>query len=581
MQACAMDSEADRATTRSRERQSAAVTLSDMEIFIFPELMYSLVLANIMSPRIWRWRDDPWFKGIHRMPPHRRLQRVRQYIMDHYVFNLDLETWGLTSQQRELDRFSAWLDPGVIKASNALFGYEGDRYYFDIDIRTHFGLDKYHADVIPYWKTETVEAMDAFRFRPGYETGAGECVSLAALYAAALYIVAEIPLEQIYLIATPLHSQNFIDLADGILINNRRLVTKTMWFNGTQISAQARRALENERVTIVTHATGWIHTLYRRATIAPAAYARFSERLHAFLQTPITAEILGNFLRQSDRCRACFVLRHRRHGVDRYLPLDVAFAYEQDCKWKVTDNTRAKLLDLIPDEAYDRSCKCQKIVLDDVEAYLREHPVAVDRPDELGAVKRRIGSLCMRAEEMLRELVRFCRTEPRLPAADGVVFAADQAPLDLAPGLAREAVIGRLEKLRGSNITADLAFHAWRDLSRTDNRPFIQAALERNPVCIGGAAAESLEALAARLATWPGASIYDEPERLAQPDEVWNFQRGDGFEKALLLANVARARGEGTMTLTLDGGQAILDGAAGALARFASAKTPAETVWSL
>ena len=44
-------------------------------------------------------------------------------------------------------------------------------------------LDKYEGSTIPYWKTETVEAMDAFRFKPGYGTGAGECVSLAALYA--------------------------------------------------------------------------------------------------------------------------------------------------------------------------------------------------------------------------------------------------------------------------------------------------------------------------------------------------------------------------------------------------------------
>jgi hypothetical protein len=46
----------------------------------------------------------------------------------------------------------------LLKQSNALFGYEGDKYYFDIDIRKHFGLDKYDSDIIPYWKTETVEA---------------------------------------------------------------------------------------------------------------------------------------------------------------------------------------------------------------------------------------------------------------------------------------------------------------------------------------------------------------------------------------------------------------------------------------
>jgi hypothetical protein len=46
------------------EKYSSAVTLSDMEIFIFPELLYSLVLANLMSPVIWTWKDDPWFREI-------------------------------------------------------------------------------------------------------------------------------------------------------------------------------------------------------------------------------------------------------------------------------------------------------------------------------------------------------------------------------------------------------------------------------------------------------------------------------------------------------------------------------------
>ena len=39
-------------------------------------------------------------------------------------------------------------------------------------------------------------------------------------------------------------------------------------------------------------------------------------------------------------------------------------------------------------------------------------------------------------------------------------------------------------------------------------------------------------------------SIYDGP-RLAQPDEVWNFQTGDGLEKAILLSNVWKQRNPG------------------------------------
>ncbi|MBN1151984.1 MAG: hypothetical protein JXA58_02130, partial [Dehalococcoidia bacterium] len=78
--------------SRDLELRSSAVTLSDMEVFIFPRLMYGLLLANVMSPRIWNWRHDPWFEGISKMKPYRRISRVKQYIMDHYIFNLDLDT---------------------------------------------------------------------------------------------------------------------------------------------------------------------------------------------------------------------------------------------------------------------------------------------------------------------------------------------------------------------------------------------------------------------------------------------------------------------------------------------------------
>ncbi|MEN6424853.1 MAG: hypothetical protein ABFE13_05795, partial [Phycisphaerales bacterium] len=203
------------------EKYSSAATLSDMELFVFPELIYSLVLANIMSPAIWKWRDVDSFAKLGGKNSYRRLMRLRQFIMDEFDFNLDLETWGLTNKDTELKRFERYMSPQQIATSNALFGYEGDKYYFDVDIRKHFGLDKYTTDIIPYWKTETVEAMDAFRLKPGYGKAAGECVSLATLYAAAAFIVCGVPLEDIYMILTPLHSQNFIDMQDGILTNNR------------------------------------------------------------------------------------------------------------------------------------------------------------------------------------------------------------------------------------------------------------------------------------------------------------------------------------------------------------------------
>lgn len=443
------------------EERSSASTLSDMEIFIFPELMYSLVLANVLSPRIWAWRELEWFKDIRSMRPKKRLQRLRQHIMDNYVFNLDLDTWGLTRQQVELKRFSPFLSPDDIAKSNALFGYQGDVYYYDIDIRRHFGLDKYDGDVIPYWKTETVEAMDAFRHKPGYSTGAGECVSLAGLYAAAAFVVCGLPLESIYLMATPLHSQNFLDVDTGILTNNRRLVTKAMWANGTVISQQARRALEHERVTIVSHATGYMHLLYPEATISPAAYGDFCSKLREFL-----------------------------------IP---------------------------PADAAD-----QRVV------------------------------------------------EPRLPDASRVTFLSEDEPLALTPEMDRLEVFDRLEALRKTNRAAALAPYAGHELSKTECAPFVNAALERSPVSKSALAGLPESEVVAKVAALPGESIYDGTSRLAQPDEVWNFGRGDGLERCLLAANAI-----GGDEIAVEGCAATLYKDGREVVSLPSVKLPLERVWRL
>jgi hypothetical protein len=567
---------------RAQEQRSSAVTLSDMEVFIFPELMYSLVLANLMSPRIWRWRDAPWFAGLKRMNTYRRIQRLKQYIIDHYVFNLDLETWGLTTKPRELARFQAFVSPETLAQSNALFGYEGDKYYFDIGIRTHFGLDKFTTDTIPYWKTETVEAMDAFVHKPGYTTGAGECVSLAALYAAALHAVAGVPLRDIFLMATPLHSQNFVDTEEGLLINNRRLVTKNMWFNGSALSGQARRALENERVTIVSHVSGHIHTIFEEATIDAAAYERFGRKLRGFLKTALTPELLGNFLRQSPACQKCFVVRWPLSGADRYVALDRVFAYEQNSSSRLTDATRARLMEEIPREEFACGCCANKLVFNDVEDYIREHTVDLDRPEDVTALKRQVACGCLHGVSAIDDLIAFCHVQPRLPDPAHARFVAEPGRIDLDGCMGHEAVLTRLEALRGQNRTADLAFYALRDLSRTEALPFLLAALQRSPVALTGAAPLDEAGVVQWAAGLPNESIYEGPARLAQPDEVWNFRRGDGLERALAVAMILRERRRDTaMTIRVEEGRAALQAGGRTLCAFPTRKQPRETVWDL
>ena len=563
---------------RNLEKASSAITLSDMEIFIFPDLMFSLVLANIMSPCIWKWREDPWFEGIDTMKPYKRITRLKQYIMDHYDFNLDLDTWGLTNAETELARFSDFIDRETLSQSNALFGYEGDKYYFDIDIRTHFGLDKYEGNIIPYWKTETVEAMDAFRHRPDYPTGAGECVSLAALYAAALFLIAKIPLEDIFLLATPLHSQNFVLVNDGILTNNRRLVTKNMWFNGTALSAQARRALENERVTIVSHVSGTIHTIYPEASIDRDAYNHFSTALHAFLQTPLNKEILGNFIRQAPQDQKCFQLRSEHAGTPCYIPVEKAFAYENGSSYRVTDNTRPKLLAEIEREEFECRQIPRRIVLNDLEDFIDQHNIDLSNADDIKTLEQQFDCDCLDARLALKALIRFCNVQPRLPDPRTHDFAQRETAIALDPAMDRETMIAHLAAIRPTNQTVALAFHAYRDLATIDPAPYLTACLERNPVCCAATNETPLEALFPLVQNIPSASIYEGDARLAQPDEVWNFQRGDGLEKAILLANLLHTRTQCPIKLDI-GDREVLLQAGDTTYTFATSKQLAGNTW--
>ncbi|MDY0212364.1 MAG: hypothetical protein RBR06_05120, partial [Desulfuromonadaceae bacterium] len=397
-------------------KYSCAVTLSDLEIFVYPELLYSLVLANIMSPLVWQWRDDPWFAKIDKLNTYRKVLRLKQFIMDKYDFNLDLDSWGLTQKDVELDRFRTVMDPEVITRSNALFGYTGDKYYFDINIRRHFGLDKYDSDIIPYWKTETVEAMDAFRFREGYANGAGECVSLSTLYAAALYIVCGIPLEQIYLMATPLHSQNFVDVRDGIITNNRRIVTNNMWFNGTALSARAQRALRNEQITMVAHSSGYIHSVYPEASIDANVYASFSDKLIEFMRTELNEEILCNFLRQHLDLQECFQLQHERHGKNYWVALEKVYRCEHGSSFRVGDRaTRDKLLDEVDEYDFFPEPLEGRIDLERFEVFFKRYPRAdLDKQEVQDALLHEFGC-CGKSATLIEDLQSFIEITPRLP----------------------------------------------------------------------------------------------------------------------------------------------------------------------
>jgi hypothetical protein len=517
------------------EKYSSCFTLSDMEVFIFPDLFYPLVLANIMSPLLWKWREDPWFRDIEKKGFTYKANRIKQFIIQNYVFNLDLTTWGLTTKEKEIERFREFFDMKVLRESNALFGYEGDKYYFDIDIRKHFGLDNFNSNVIPYWKTETIEAMTAFRHKENFSTGAGECVSLSSLYAAAMFVVGRIPLEKIFLIATPLHSQNFISEKEGLITNNRRIVTKNMWFNGTSLSEKARRALENEKITIVSHISGFIHTLYNDATIDKNSYSEFSASLKDFLVTDLSNLVFINFLRFKSKYKTLFQFECDCSGKKRYILLEKMFEYEHTSKFNVSQESRAHLVKEIEGDEFHMSPLPDKILLN-----LAEDIIDKSKGKSLNEIEKEfIATYPQVPEETLLEMFKdikvFIHTVPRLPS-DKKNFTRTEVPL-INNNDSRDEIMHKILSYSSKSDTALLTLFVYRQMDKISWLPFLLAVVERNPVCLIDLENKTLNEVYEVLNTFPDESIYDD-KRLALPDEVWNFRRGDGIEKALLMADV-------------------------------------------
>ena len=109
--------------------------------------------------------------------------------------------------------------------------------------------------------------------------------------------------------------------------------------------------------------------------------------------------------------------------------------------------------------------------------------------------------------------------------------------MDIHTGQTRNEILELVNLKASENELALLSLYSYRQMDKIDWRPFLKAALERNPVSLEGSKGNSLLTEAySMISALPNSSVYDS-KRVALPDEVWNFGRGDGIEKAICLAN--------------------------------------------
>jgi hypothetical protein len=159
-------------------------------------------------------------------------------------------------------------------------------------------------------------------------------------------------------------------------------------------------------------------------------------------------------------------------------------------------------------------------------------------------------------QEFIRELKQFIHTVPMLPSSRKDFTLSFR--IQFSPSQSREEIITYLQGIRTKSTVADLAFFAGREMDSCDWQPFLKAAFERNPVSVGFCANTDVQQVYELLKSWPDESIYS-GNRVAQPDEVVNFKRGDGIEKALTLANVIHKRNLGSKgELSVHSGEVLL-----------------------
>ena len=321
---------------------------------------------------------------------------------------------------------------------------------------------------------------------------------------------------------------------DGLITNNRRIVTKNMWYNGTSLSEKARRAMENEKVTIVSHISGFIHTLYNEATIDKNSYAHFSVKLKEFLVTELTSLIFINFLRFKSKYKSLFQYKCDYSGTIRYISLEKMFEYEHSSKFNVSAESRGSLVKEIEGDDFHLSPLLGKIMLNDIEAILDMHSGKNLKEIENAFIDKTGNNYETVIQEMFKELNDFIFIDPKIPDPEKTYSVTSK--LNITIDDSREEIINMIDRHRENSETALLALYVFRQMDKIDWSPFIKAAIERNPVSMTELKGKNKLEAYTILRELPDESIYD-GKRLALPDEVWNFKRGDGIEKAFLLAD--------------------------------------------
>lgn len=276
------------------ERLSTAVSLTVLEIDFLPQkLIPAFLLANLMSPALWAWREEKQAaseSGILYSPKN-RLNQIQRFF-HHYTFtNIPGEPagdpWGLFRFEEEEKRFGCEFVQNIREEYDATFKKllaENPESQFGQIINELY----YKNGYFPRLKNETLEVMNAFA--PINEEGkaSGKCIGLGMLWAAALVVWGRFPLDRVVITGNRAHMFVYLDIDDGHLLNNTKWFSTTRINNKSDLSEFARVVASSTETTFFYNPSlGMCHCTSRVSQIPHHRVANIYADISAFVSNPI------------------------------------------------------------------------------------------------------------------------------------------------------------------------------------------------------------------------------------------------------------------------------------------------------
>lgn len=367
----------DHAIADKIDQLSTAVSLTVLEIDFLPQkLIPAFLLANLMSPALWSWRNEKQAANEAGVlySPKNRLNQIQRFF-HHYTFtNLPGEPggdpWGLLSFDEEAKRFGTEFVDTIQKEYDTTF-----RRLRAENRESQFGqiLDGpyYKQGYFPRLKNETLEVMNAFRTKDPDGKSSGKCIGLGMLWAAALSVWGRFPLDRIIITGNRAHMFVYLDDEGGHLLNN------TKWFSSTRIN---NRSELSEFVRVVASSTettffynpsvGMCHCTSRTSQIPHHQVANIYRGISSFVSNP---------LKHPDPATITYI--EPTHAIPDPLGYDSAESYQQAIK---------SLADEYPDSFHRYALYAFRMLdVPDTEVYLR----AALRDYNTGQLAKRIVTL--------------------------------------------------------------------------------------------------------------------------------------------------------------------------------------------